>query len=360
MDNDAPCIGHRCTEVVVLICCYNGKHHLDDLLPSLRVSYEAECNMNVVVVDDCSDDGSAKHIEQRYPWVDCVSTPRNYGFAGANNYGWAHIQRTYPGARYLVLLNQDTTVANEWITHLAHFLDTHPQAGAVQPKILLYDNPEFINTVGNRSHYLGFGLISGYRERDNGQFNVPIQCAYPSGCAVMLRSEILHELGLFDEIFHMYHEDLDLGWKIRQAGFQVWLVPTSCVYHKYRPMAFMSYYEAMERNRWIVLLTYYRCWTLIILAPAAILMEIGQMFFAAFNGLLMKKISSWLWFACENNLGHVLMRRSRAALRRKVTDRQFLEMNVPVVHLPTGDPVMLRYLGNPLCVLWWGVARHLL
>jgi GT2 family glycosyltransferase len=357
---DSPSHGeHRREVVVVLICCYNGKQHLDGLLPSLLASNEPQFGFRVVVVDDQSTDDSGQHLGRKYPWVSCVTTERNSGFAGAANFGWQHISTYFAEVRYLVLLNQDTTVASGWLTTLKSFLDAHPRAAAVQPKILLFDKPDVINTVGNRAHYLGFGMMTGYGERDVGQYTEPVQCAVASGCAVMLRTDVLRELGLFDDRFYMYMEDVDLGWKLRQAGYEVWSIPATQVYHKYEPKAPVSHYENLERNRWIILLTYYRWRTLLALAPAIVLMELGQLLFAAMHGLVAKKLYAWSWFLRRGNLRHVLERRRRAASRRKLEDSELLDMHVATIHLPAGDPAILRWVGNPLLKLWWAIARHL-
>ncbi len=109
----------------------------------------------------------------------------------------------------------------------------------------------------------------------------------------MLRMAALAQTGLFDEQFYMYLEDADLGWKLRQCGWEVCAVPASVVRHKYEPNAPTKYYRHLERNRWLLLLTYYKWRTLLLLSPALVAMEMGQVLYAMMQRSLMQKLASW-------------------------------------------------------------------
>ena len=314
----------------------------------------------MVLVDNASEDGCGEYARKRFPEVDVIRCEPNRGFAGGNNFGWEHIQRHYPDTDFLALLNADTQVHSGWLTPLVDFLEAHPHAGAAQPKIMLYDRACAFNTVGNRSHYLGFGMMTGYQEEDLGQYDTPCEIHYPSGAAVMIRMDWLRELGLFDEAFYMTLEDADLGWKLRLAGHPNWYVPTSKVYHKYIPDTPHKLYEYLERNRWILLLTYYPLRTLLLLSPALFFMEIGQIVFALMNRLLSAKLKSWTWFWRGENLLHLKNRR-RAAKQMRVPEGVELATGfVGEICLPSGNPVILKWIGNPLLRRYWRCVRKMI
>lgn len=345
-------------KVVVLISCYNGRAFLEDCLTSLLASAEENIDQHIVVVDDASIDDSVAYVRENFPTVECIRLEQNRGFAGVNNFGWSHVQRHHPDLDYLVLLNMDTRVEPRWLAPLVAHLEMNPRVGAVQPKLLLEDGR--INTAGNRSHYLGFGMMSCFGEPDDGRADQPTPIDFPSGAAMMVRASLLDARTLFDEKFYMYLEDADLAWNLRLRGHEVHFVPASRVIHKYIAAAPLKYYEQLERNRWILLLTCYRWQTLMLLAPALLLMELGQLVYAVSVSRLRQKLRSYRWFLQRKNLRHLRARRRRAQRARGVSDRVFTARYVGTVHLPTGDPLALRYLANPLFEAYWWLARRLL
>jgi GT2 family glycosyltransferase len=258
------------------------------------------------------------------------------------------------------LLNADTEVRSGWLAVLGTFLDRHRSAGCAQAKLLLHARNRTLNTAGNRSHYLGFGMMTGYGEPDHRQYDQRRKIDFPSGAAVMIRMSVLEQLGLFDENFYMYLEDADLGWKLRQAGHDCFFVPDAVVYHKYVPDAAVSFYEHFERNRWLLLLTYYKRRTLLVLAPALAIMEVGQLVYATASGRLGAKLRSWRWFGPRAHRDHVRRRRRVARQFRARSDRQFTQGFSGTVELPAGQPLLLRCLANPLLAGYWRIMKRLI
>lgn len=347
-------------QVVVLVCCYNGRAHLPELLGSLTASDDGDIDRRIVVVDNASTDGSGDYVREHFSDVDCVRIEPNRGFTGGNNEGYGHVRRCYPEARYLVLLNTDTIVVSGWLRALVACMESDERVAAAQPMIVLHPETERINTIGNRSHYLGFGMMEGYGEPVAKTQAGEGAMDFPSGAAVMLRMSALEVVGLFDELFYMYLEDADLGWKLRQRGDELRYVPGSVVQHKYMPDAPTKYYRHLERNRWLLLLTYYRWRTLLLLAPALAVMEVGQCVYAATQGALGRKVASW-GDLLKPRVWRALRARRRAAQgRRGVSDRVFMTRFVGRVHLPGGDPWALRWVANPLFAGYWRVVRGLI
>lgn len=352
-------------EVAVLVVCHNGLRHLPDCLGSLAAAPAApdagpNILMRVVVVDNASDDGSAEYVRSRFPSVDCVPAPRNLGFAGGNNLGWEHIRARYPRVRHLCLLNQDTIVTPGWLGPLVGFLEAHEDVAAVQPKVMLHPEVHLFNTAGNRSHFLGFGFVTGYREVDRGQHDRAARIDFASGAACVLRAATLQRLGLFNDGFFMYLEDAELGWRLAQAGHRSMFVPDSVVYHKYSFRQDYAHYYHLERNRFWLLLLYYRWRTLLLLLPAIVFMEWGQIYFAWRQGVLAQKLRAYGFFADRANRARVLAERRVAQRRRAVGDRAFTREFLGRIDFPEVAGPLVRFVANPALGAYWALARRLI
>ncbi|MGA3067897.1 MAG: glycosyltransferase family 2 protein [Tepidisphaeraceae bacterium] len=348
------------SEAAVLIVCFNGREFLGDCLASVFNSSDAGLNVHVIVIDSASTDGSAEIVRRDFPQADLLVLPSNVGYAAANNFGWKFARNKYPNLDYLAILNHDTLVQSGWLAKLAGHLETHPRTAAAQPKILLWPKTDRFNTAGNESHYLGFGIVSAYDKIDDGSLDEVRPIDFPSGAAVLLRAAAVKEAGLFDDLFFLYLEDADLGWKLRQMGFLIEYVPAAVVWHKYAFQRNYEYYYFLERNRWILLATYYKLPTMIVLSPMLILMELGQLFFAWRNGVLGQKIRSWRYFWCSRNLAHLRERRRESQQRRKISDRQFTRNFVGEIDFSEIKSRTLRRVGNPLLNIYWQIARRLI
>ena len=353
-------MAEKTVQVVILVVCYNGRHYLEDCLRSVLASGDEGIETHVVVVDNASTDGSAEYVARHFPQVELVRSEVNRGFAGGNNLGWEYIRKKYPELDYLVLLNQDTIVAAGWLGPMAAFLADHPRAGCVQPKLLMHPRTELFNSAGNRSHFLGFGFVGRCGQPDRGQLTAPEEIGFASGAAMMIRAELVRRFGLFDPVMFMYLEDADLCWRLRQAGFSSHVVPDSVVYHKYDFPDRSRYYYYLERNRWWVLLTYYRLATLALLAPALALMELGQWLFAAAHGLAGQKLRSYLFFTRPGALAALIRRRRRARRRRALSDRRFTAVFCGEIDFPALASPLLCHVANPLLKAYWAVARRLM
>lgn len=347
-------------QVVILMTCYNGRSYIDDCLRSVFSSQDANIERKVVVVDNASQDGTAAFVQETFPQVDLQRNSTNLGYAGGANAGWEHARRTYPKARFLVLLNQDTVVRDGWLAPLVEFLQQNDHAGIVGPKVLLESEPNKINTLGNRSHFLGFGFVTAYGQLDQGQFDQSRSVDFVSGAALMIRTDLISHGDLFNEAFFMYLEDADLAWRLGQIGYQSYVVPASVVGHCYAPDAPNKYYYYLERNRWILLLVYYKLLTLLLLLPAILLMELGQVAYAFLNGCLFEKLRSYGYFLQPRHLRHISRWRRHAQRRRITSDRQFLNRFTGTIDHMAVNGFLLRYVGNPLLGAYWWIAKQLI
>ena len=240
--------------VSVVIVNWNGKHLLGECLDSLRV--QTFRNYEIILVDNGSQDGSAGFIQERYPDVTLVVLRQNRGFAGGNNAGIRCAAGTY-----IALLNNDTSVDPSWLACLISEAEENANSvGMWASKILSHDNPAIIDNVGLLLYPDGLGRGKGRLEVDVGQYDRAGEALFPIGCAALYRKAMLDEIGLFDEEFFAYADDVDLGLRARQAGWQCRYVPSAKVYHKYSASSSAhSPFKAflVERNRIWVMLKYY-------------------------------------------------------------------------------------------------------
>lgn len=345
--------------VAVLIVSYNGRSDLEQCLASVMSSEDAGLHCRVVVVDNASIDGTPEAVQQ-WPRVELIRASANLGFAGGNNLGWDHIAERYPDTRYLCLLNQDTIVRTGWLSSLANYLERNPQAAIAQAKLLLHPQTHLINTAGNRSHFLGFGYMTGYGEPDDGRYDQARSIDYASGAALMVRTDLLRQVGLFDDAMFMHLEDAELAWKARQIGYEVAFVPDAVVHHKYVPDAPLRHYRHLERNRWLLLLTYYKWPTLLLLSPALLLMECGQWLFAARHGLLLHRLGVYLDLLAPSGLARLFRRRREAQDRRGISDHRFTTGFSGTIIFSALQSPILRYLGNPILNAYWQVASRII
>ncbi len=267
-------------KVSVIIVNWNGKSLLEDCLGSLAAQTAKE--IEIILVDNGSKDGSVEYVRERYPGVKLISLPENLGFAGGNNAG-IRVAR----GEYIALLNNDTKADPAWLENLLSSVESSPPStGMWASKILSYDNPEIFDNVGLLLYPDGLGRGKGRLEKDHGQYDHPSEAFFPSGCAGLYRREVLTKIGLFDEEFFAYADDVDIGLRARLAGWGCQYVPSAKVYHKYSASsAAYSPIKAflVERNRIWVLFKYFPP-ELILLSPVFTFVRLLVHFFGAITG----------------------------------------------------------------------------
>lgn len=187
----------------------------------------------IVLVDNGSTDGSPAFLREACPDVDLIEAGANLGYAGGNNLG---IKRALGhGAARVLILNNDVEVEPDCIARLETALDRDPAVGAAGPLIVLprdADQPPRIWAAGGElSHRENVSRLRGFGRRVNGQFSAEEDVDYLPGCAILLRREAIDRVGLLDEDYFCYMEDVDLGQRIREAGFVNRLVPSAIAVH---------------------------------------------------------------------------------------------------------------------------------
>jgi GT2 family glycosyltransferase len=209
----------------VVIPNWNGIQHLSGCLDALRA--QTYRNVEIILVDNGSTDGSQAFVRKQYPEVQLVALDRNLGLTGGNNAGI----RVATG-EILVSLNNDTEVEPGFVEALVDALVDHPEAGMAAAKMRLFDRRDTIHSAGDGYGTDGIPYNRGVWQRDEGQFDEPGWIFGGCGGAVAYRRDMLDQVGLFDESFFMYCEDVDLNWRAQLGGWRCWYTPEAIVYHK--------------------------------------------------------------------------------------------------------------------------------
>jgi GT2 family glycosyltransferase len=228
--------------VSVITINYNQTGHTLELLKSLtRTRYS---NLEVIVIDNHSTQNPENAIREKFPEVKVIVSKENLGFAGGNNLGIRAAR-----GKYLFFLNNDTEVEEHTIAPLVELFETTRDAGIASPKILYYDSEETIQYVGcsRMNPFTGRNHREGFREKDRGQYDQLRETELAHGAAMMVPRQVIEEAGMMPEVFFLYYEELDWCESIRTAGYRIFVVPASKIYHK----------ESMSIGKNSTLKTYY-------------------------------------------------------------------------------------------------------
>lgn len=341
--------------VCVIVVTFNGRQFLPDCLSSLRAVDYPPDRWELVVVDNASTDGSADEVAKLFRSAMLLRQASNVGFAAANNAGLRYALEQ--GFDYAYLLNQDTAVKKDFLLQAVTVATAEPDVASVQSKILLHGTSQ-INSWGNEIHFLGFGYAGGHR-----QFDQPLSVraiTYPSGAAVLLQCAALKAVGLLDEALFMYHEDLELGWRLWLAGFRCLLAPASVVYHKYEFSRSVKKFYWMERNRYLVVLTHYRLRTLLLIWPMSLVVAAGLLVQSLRGGYFLEVIAAHLYFLNPAVWGRIWRRRRQVQRLRRRPDREVISRFVSQIKFQDLPETSVTRLGNAVMAGYWRVVRPLI
>ncbi len=216
----------------IVILNYNTQHQLQQFLPQL-VSTNETIGWPIYVIDNASSDDSVDFLKTHYPTVTCIELPKNYGFAEGYNKGLQQINATH-----FVLLNSDIQADVNSFPEIIEFLEAHPLVAACQPKILSFQQPdsfEYAGAAGGHLDVLGYpfckGRIFDSTEKDEGQYNQNEPIFWASGAAFFIKADLFKAFGGFDGTYFAHAEEIDLCWRLKRAGYQIFSYPKVAVYH---------------------------------------------------------------------------------------------------------------------------------
>lgn len=220
------------TRAAVVILNYNGEQLLRQFLPSV---IEFSTGADIIVADNQSTDNSIRILSAEFPGVKLIPLDSNYGFCGGYNKALNQIRLDY---EYYVLLNSDVEVTPAWLLPMWSLLDTNAKIAAVQPKILSVKKRAYFEYAGAGGGFidsLGYpfcrGRVFDHVEQDVGQYDDERPVFWTSGACMMIRADVFHHHGGFDEDLFAHMEEIDLCWKIQRTGREVFYSGKSRVYH---------------------------------------------------------------------------------------------------------------------------------
>ena len=221
----------KCKKVAVALLGYNSKEFLQKFIPSiLKTDYE---DYTLVYIDNASTDDSVQFVEENFPTIEIFKIKENNGFTGGYTQSLPFID-----AEYYVLLNSDVEVTPGWITPIIEAMDKDKNIGAAQPKTLHEPKKDQFDYAGASGGFIdeyGYtfcrGRIFDTIEKDSNQYDAPMEIFWATGACLFVRSELYHRLGGLDNSFYAHMEEIDLCWRINNAGYKIMVYPEAVVYH---------------------------------------------------------------------------------------------------------------------------------
>ena len=189
--------------------------------------------MEIIVADNASTDDSVVYIEENHPRIHIIKLDENYGFAEGYNKALRQVD-----ADYYVLLNTDVEVTAGWLQPMLDMMRQKPDIAACMPKIRSAADRASFEHAGAAGGFIdkyGYAFCRGRVfhtvEKDNGQYDAETEIFWATGACCMIRAKLFHEMGGFDDNFFAHMEEIDLCWRLKNAGYTIWYTPRSVVYH---------------------------------------------------------------------------------------------------------------------------------
>lgn len=361
--------------VAVVYLSFHCEPYLPDLIPALENVTFPKDQWAFVVVDnphpthghslDALERDVASRAGTSLPQVVLLPQETNTGFSGGNNAGirWA----LEHGFDYVYLLNNDALPEPGFLEPIVAAMEQHAHIGCAQSLITLSPRTDLLNTSGNAFHFLGFGYSNDYlaaRTAVAKPGDLP-SVNYASGAGVLLRASLLRAHGLWDEDFWLYHEDLEYSLRLKMYGYSVVCVHDSVIGHKYEFSRSITKFMYMERNRYAVLLMFYKIPTLLLLLPALLAVEFAELFFAWRGGWFSQKMLAYQAWMSPAFWKIWLAKRAKLQRERLINDKTLLSQSTVgeiLFQESSASSPIVKYIANPLlslfrkaalAVMWW-------
>lgn len=269
--------------ISVIIVIYNQKKYLKPCIESL---FAQELDVEIIIVDNSSTDGSYEYIVDKYPKITIFRNSENIGYAAANNFGVKMAK-----GEYVIIINPDTKVEKNGLITLVRPLFEHEKL-ITTPKILLYDGSK-INTCGNKIHFSGLAFTNGF-DQNSCNFSTHVFIEGISGCCFAIKKNNYFKIGGFNESFFLYGEDTEFSWKSHLMNFHIELVTESIVYHDYKLKLSAQKLYNLEKGRYLILREMFNFNDIFLLSPSLLLIEILVLIYSCKFGMggVEKKIIS--------------------------------------------------------------------
>ena len=256
--------------VSIIVLNYNGKYHLKDCFNSLyNLNYNMK-NVEIILVDNNSQDDSVEFVKYNYKGVKIIQLKKNAGFSSGNNIG-----AKKSTGKYIVLLNNDTWVDKNWLTELVKVAESSNEIGVVASKIYYFNEKNVIDFAGSFGDRCLRTSHAGRNTTDCRYHSIQRNILYACGASMLIKKELYSKIGLFDPTYFIYCEDLDLSIRSWICGYKVVIAPKSIIYHKIdrkviNPNSLKKDFLA-ERNRLRTIIKNYQFKNVLYLVPTYII-----------------------------------------------------------------------------------------
>ncbi len=278
--------------------------NLQECLDSLK---NTDYSNYEIIVIDCLTEGIEEFINKNFPNVNLVSLNEDIGPAAMHNVG---VENADPVSKFIVFLDNDVIVDKNWLKELFFCIIQNERIGAVQSKILLYNQPDLYNTRGNKANFLAVGWPDGYNTPDERDIRIR-KISFPSGACMIVRRSALEHVGGYDPDYFIYADDMDTGLRMMISGYEILYCPKSIIYHKYKFLKNPRNFYFLNRNRIYTYLKLYDKRTYVLLIPPYMFYEFSLFIYALQNNFLMQLMKAYIY-----NLKNIqIIRRKRGDIQ---------------------------------------------
>lgn len=335
--------------VAVVIVGHNHKRFLHAAISS-ALSQTTACD--VFYVDNASSDGSADHVRKN-PRVTVTRNDRNTGYGAANNHAMSRLFAE--GYEWCLIMNPDMSLDKNVVRELLATSRAHANTGLVQPVILNADGTE-VNTMGNASHYLGFGYCP-----DTGSPYTPLaqdrSIVSVSGACMLVSRTYFRKVGGFDASFFVYNEDQDLSWRGLMMGYTHFVSAKAVAYHDYDFTRHRSKWYHSQKNRLVMLMKNYALKSMVLFLPVFLVTELCYLAYAVATGKALPTLRAYGYVI--THISAILATRNTIQKKRTVPDSRIIPRFDALLRSPLfKNPAVTRYL-NPLLSAWYMVVSKI-
>ncbi len=361
-------------KIAVVTALWYEDKYLPALFSSLEKTEYPLDRWEIIMIDNRNSEAAREWVRKNVvpkegktlPHFELLKTEKNLGFAGGNN---ECIRKAAErGAEAVYLLNEDAWGDPAFLKNAAARLESDGEIGAVQSFIMLDPPERGANSIGNCLHFLGFSYCDGYRlpgpeaaglMRARRIDDPDLRVSAVSGAAALFRIEALNKTGLLDEGYHMYHEDLDLSLRLREARWKLVVEPSSIVYHRYDFSRSAEKYYWMERNRYRLLIEHFRFPTLLALLPGLAAAELGLLASGFMNGTWKARFKIYAYFLNPANWRPLAEKRRTVMECKKTRDREILSGAVSAISYEEVKVPAVK-AANALMGAYWAAAKRII
>ena len=333
-------------KVSAIIVNWNGKNETADCIQSLLDQDYSD--LEIIVSDNGSTDGSIDFLRERFSSsIRLLENGRNLGFGTAVNRGLEEAS-----GEYLIFLNNDLVLESASIGKLVELLESNDEIGAAVPKILYYEKRNTFNSFGVGIHFTGIACPDKIDQIDDQELN---RTETACGGIFMFPRKVYETVGGFDEDLFLYHEDHDLSWRIRLAGWKIMATPEAVLYHHYKFNKGIRKFYYSEKNRLHILIKNLEWKTLVLILPALLIIESAQWVHAILHGWLHLKLKSY--FELIALLPRILKKRRTIQAHRKIPDREIIRLYRGQLAVAGMNDPLMKYLLSPVLNAYWACVR---